>query len=79
MNSDMLQGFTAAPVLNYALKKQRPGDLIWDVDERQQNAPGYLYGPYNCVIIFDGELEGSGELTSYDVIVGWLNLIEEIQ
>lgn len=76
MNSDMLQGFTAAPLLNYALKKQRRGDLIWDADERQQNAPGYLFGPYNRVMVCDEGLEDTGELTSYDAIGGWLNLIE---
>lgn len=78
MNSDMIETtFYIAPLINYALKKQRPGDLIWDSDEAQQNAPGYLFGPYNCVIIYDKELEDTGELTSYDVITGWLNLIEE--
>ena len=78
MNSDMLQGFCTPRPHLHALKNQQRGDLIWDRDEHQQNAPGYLFGPYNRVMVCDEGLEDTGELTLYDVIGGWLNLIEEV-
>lgn len=78
MNSDMLHGFKPFAMSYKPPHRHQRGDLIWDADEHQQNAPGYLHGPYNCIIVFDGALDDSGELTFYDVIGGWLNLIEEV-
>lgn len=77
MNSDMLQGFKPFAMSYKPPHSQQRGDLIWDADERQQNTPGYLFGPYNRVMVCDEGLDDTGELTLYDVIGGWLNLIEE--